>query len=58
MSITDVLPLQLCYTCASTLIGYDSMLSNCLEAEKKLKALHEAAEEASKSNEVSISAKS
>ncbi|KAK6639470.1 hypothetical protein RUM43_007743 [Polyplax serrata] len=45
VSSTDTLPLQLCYQCASTLIAWDSMISSCLEADKKLRAMQEAAEE-------------
>lgn len=51
VSSTDSLPLQLCYQCASTLIAWDSMISTCLEADKKLRSIQEASEE-SKNNEV------
>ncbi|KAL0269295.1 UNVERIFIED_CONTAM: hypothetical protein PYX00_007083 [Menopon gallinae] len=45
VSSTDTLPLQLCYQCASTLIAWDSMINSCIEADKKLRAMQEAAEE-------------
>lgn len=54
VSITDTLPLQLCYQCASTLIAWDNMITSCIEADKKLRAMQEAAEEELKNTEVSF----
>lgn len=36
---SDSLPLQLCFQCADTLIAWDSLITVCLETDKKLKAL-------------------
>lgn len=59
MSAGDTLPVQLCYQCASTLIAWDSMITSCIEADKKLRAMQEAAveeeeEEEMKNSEVCI----
>lgn len=43
MTKDDDLPLQLCYNCASTIIAWDALLLGCVEAEKKLISLKNAA---------------
>ncbi|KAK3929092.1 Zinc finger protein 567 [Frankliniella fusca] len=35
----DVLPVQICFQCASTVISWDELSESCIEAEQKLKAM-------------------
>lgn len=58
MTASDALPLELCYQCASTIIAWDTLLRNCLEADKKLKQILEDSNKADelKMEEVEIDA--
>ncbi|KAL0272773.1 UNVERIFIED_CONTAM: hypothetical protein PYX00_005620 [Menopon gallinae] len=39
ISVTDSLPQQLCFNCADALISWDSLITICLESDRKLKGM-------------------
>ncbi|XP_076234968.1 uncharacterized protein LOC143179556 [Calliopsis andreniformis] len=45
ISENDILPLQLCYHCAATLLAWHELLGGCLTAEKQLLEIHDALQE-------------
>ncbi|XP_076657635.1 uncharacterized protein LOC143361826 isoform X4 [Halictus rubicundus] len=45
ISETDVLPLQLCYHCAATLLAWHELLEGCLTAERRLLEMQETLQE-------------
>lgn len=41
VSPEDALPLSLCYNCASTLLSWYEIVTNCLDAEQRLLEIHQ-----------------
>ncbi|XP_076283373.1 uncharacterized protein LOC143210412 isoform X1 [Lasioglossum baleicum] len=55
ISETDVLPLQLCYHCAATLLAWHELLEGCLTAERRLLEMQETLQEKQSSEGLEVS---
>nr|XP_031833470.1 zinc finger protein 37-like isoform X6 [Nomia melanderi] len=55
ISETDVLPLQLCYHCAATLLAWHELLEGCLTAERRLLEMQDSLQEKQSSEGLEVS---